>query len=266
MNCKSKLIAFLFFFSASIQLNSTPIKHIFIDITTIVKTSATASSQIIGIINSMKYTAVVGHIPSKIDFFRALKNVPALTDQHTYNEDILMPAILCDWLLGLQSNNAVRSAIYKHLDKSSLSDIEVTIFKNITSMMMSPTMFIDTQYAIKDFSKILQNLKKAGYTIYLIGNWDKESEPFLIKFLHENHFPDSRHCYFSNKAKQLKPNSDYFDQLLKHYNLNKNECLIIDIEKNHAQSARNQGFSTILLHGNNPTQLKYELTRLGIRI
>ena len=113
MNCRSKLIAFLFFFSISSQLETTPIKHIFIDITTIVKTSATASSQIVCIINSMKYTATIGHIPSKADFFKALKNVPALTDQKTYNDDILMPAILCDWLLGLQSNHAIRSAIYQ---------------------------------------------------------------------------------------------------------------------------------------------------------
>lgn len=266
MNCKSKLIAFLLFFSLALNLEPTAIKHIFIDINALIKPSPTAASQIIGIINSMKYTAIVGNIPSKADFFKALKNVPALTVQQTHNENLIMPAILCDWLLGLQTNKAIRAAIYQHLDKSSLSEIEKTIFKNITSMMMTPTTLIETQYLIKDFSKIIHGLKKAGYTVYLIGNWDKESEPFLMKLLHGNNLPDARHCYFSNKAKQLKPNADYFNQLLQHYNLSKAECLIVDIEKNHTQSTRSAGFTTILLHGHSPTQLKSELTRIGIRL
>lgn len=266
MNCKNKTIVFLFFFLISTHLNSTAIKHIFIDINMIIKPSPTAASQIVGIINSIKYTAVVGHIPSKSDFFKALKNIPALTDQETYNEEMLMPAILCDWLLGLQTNKTIRSSIYNHLEKSHLSEIEKTIFKSITFMMMSPSVFIDTLYLIKDFSKIFHGLKKAGYTVYLIGNWDKESEPMLMKLLNGNHLPDARHCYFSSKAKQLKSNPGYFNQLLKYFNLTKNECLIIDVEKHHAQDARNEGFSTILLHGHNPVQLKSELARVGIRI
>jgi hypothetical protein len=266
MNYKIKIIAILFFFSVAINLESSAIKHIFIDITAIIKPSQTATSKVVGIINSMKYTSVVGHIPSKADFFKALKNVPALSTQQTYNEDLLMPAILCDWLLGLQTNHAVRSAIFKHLDTSNISDIEKTIFKSISSMMTSPSVFIDTQYLIKDFSKILNTLKKSGYTIYLTGNWDKESEPHLMRLLSGNLLPGARHCYFSNKAKQLKPNLEYFNQLLKHYNLKKNECLIIDVEKHHAQSSRGAGFTTILLHGHNSVQLKSELSRIGIRV
>ncbi len=266
MNYKNKTIAFLFFFLASMNLEASTIKHIFIDINAIVQPSQTAASKIVGIINSLRYTAVVGHIPSRADFFKALQHVPAITKQQTYNEDILMPAILCDWLLGLQTNNAVRSAIFQYLETSNMSEIEKTIFKNISSMMLAPSTFIDTQYLIKDFSKIFHALKKAGYTIYLIGNWDKESEPYLMKLLHSGNLPDARHCYFSNKAKNLKPNLDYFNQLLQHYDVKKSECLIIDIEKNHAQHARSAGFPTILLHGHHSAQLKSELTRIGIRV
>ena len=267
MNCKNKTIAILFFFLASINLEASTIKHIFIDINTIIKPSQTAASKIVGIINSMKYTAVVGNIPSKFDFFKALKNVPARTQKQTYNDDLLMPAILCDWLIGSQTNHAIRSAIFQHLENNkNLSDIEKTIFKNITSMMMTPSTFIDTQYLIKDFLKIIQTLKKAGYKIYLVGNWDKESEPYLMRLLNGNHLPDAHHCYFSYKSKQLKPNADYFDQLLKHYNLNKHECLLVEVEKIHAQSARVYGLSTILLHGHSIMQLKSELSRAGIRL
>lgn len=267
MNCKTKTIALVLFFFASSNLQSSPIKHIFIDINAIITPSATAASKIIGIINSMKYTAIIGHIPCRADFFKALKNVPAITDQVTYNENMAMPAILCDWLLGLQTNNAIKSTIYHHLEKSNISEIEKTIFKNISLMMMSPTTFIDTQYVIKEFGKILHMLKKMGYTVYLVGNWDKESEPMLIQLLQGHFMPGAKHCYFSNKAKQLKPNTQYFDLLLKQYNIvNKHECLMIDVEKSHAQAARSFGFSTILLHGHSPLQLKSELNRVGIRL
>ncbi len=266
MNYKNKTIAILFFFLSVTTIEASKIKHVFIDINTIIKPSQTAASKSIGIINSIKYTTAVGHIPSKSDFFKALKNVPAQTNQQTHNENLLMPAILCDWLLGLQTNHAIRSTIFQHLDNNGkLSHIEKTVFKNIISMMMSPSVFIDTQYLIKDFIKIFNGLKKSGYTVYLIGNWDKESEPYLMKLLNGNNLPDARHCYFSYKPKQLKATDSYFDQLLKYYNLKKNECLLIDIENSHAQNARNYGLSTILLHGHSAAQLKSELTRTGIR-
>ena len=137
MNCKNKTIAILFFFLASINLEASAIKHIFIDINTIIKPSQTAASKVVGIINSMKYTAVVGNIPSKADFFKALKNVPARTQQQTYNDDLLMPAILCDWLTASQTNYAIRAAIFQHLDHDkNLSDIEKTIFKETLTQLL----------------------------------------------------------------------------------------------------------------------------------
>ncbi len=267
MNYKTKTIGILCIFFATSMIESLPIKHIFIDINALVAPSTTAASKIIGIINSMKYTAVVGHIPSRLDFFKALKNIPAKTNQVTYNEDLAMPGILCDWLLGLQPNQTIKSTISTYLDKSHMSEIEKVVFKNISLMMMSPSIFMETQYVIKDFAKIIQTLKKMGYTIYIIGNWDKESDPILMKLLTSNILIDSKHCFFSHKAKQLKPNSLYFDALLDHFNINNpSECLVIDIEKTHTHAARNLGFSTILLHGHSATQLKSELNRAGIRL
>lgn len=267
MNCRTKFFSFLYVFFAFNTIESTTIKYIFIDINALIAPSTTAASKIIGIINSMKYTASVGHIPSRADFFNALQRIPAKTNQVTYNEDLAMPPILCDWLLGLQTNHAIKTEISHYLEKSRLSEIEKTIFKNISMMMLSPSMFIDTQYLIKDFNKIIQTLKKMGYTVYLIGNWDKESEPMLMKLLAGNNMPDSKHCYFSHKAKQLKPNPHYFELLLEHFKIaNKHECLVIDVEKSHTQAARNFGFSTIFLHGHNASQLKSELNRVGIRL
>lgn len=261
-----KKIVFVCWLSMSIHLHGATIKHIFVDINTLIATSQSIASKHVGIIASMRYLASVGHIPSKVDLFKALQDVPAQTDQFTHNDNLLMPLIFSDWLMGLQSNSSIKANIYHYLEKSHLTEVEKTIFKNISNMMLSPTIFIDTQYLIKEMVKILNHLKKAGYTVYIIGNWDKESEPYLMKLLHHHLTIDAKHCYFSNKAKQLKPQAAYFDELIHHFHLQKKDCLIIDVEKNHVQSARNLGFTTILLHGQNHQQLKSELTRIGIRL
>ncbi len=266
---KTKTLSFLFFFTltATSQLHALPIKYIFIDINALITPSTSAASKIVGIINSMKYTATVGHIPSRSDLFKALHNIPAKTVEFTYNEDLKMPGILCDWLLGLQTNHQIKSEINAYLEHSSMAEIEKTIFKNISFMMMTPSIFIDTQHVVKDFIKIVHTLKKMGYTVIVVGNWDKESEPLLIKLLNSNALPDAQHYYFSHKAKCLKPNPQYFEQLLKQYHIvSKQECLIIDVEKQHAQAARSLGFPVILLHGHNTSQLKSELNRIGIRL
>lgn len=270
MKFNQRLIAILLFFlPITNPIQASNIKHIFIDINVLIKTSQSSASKIVGIINAMKYTAAVGHVPGKYDFFNALRKVPAQSTQISYNEDLVMPGILCDWLLNLQSNAAIKQAIYQYLDKSSYSDIEKTIYKNISSMMLSPKTFIDTQYLhmIKDFVKLFQTLKKAGYDVHIIGNWDKESEPYLLKLMHSHHMPTSmQQCYFSCKAKELKPNPEYFNQLLQTYKTTKHECVIVDIEKMHTQKAKEQGFTSILLHSATPTQLKSELARIGIRL
>jgi len=266
MNLKKVILALVFFFSQINNIDAT-IKHIFIDINALIATNTSAAAKVVGIINSMKYAAKVGHIPSKSDLFKALSNVPSESTEITWNEDLVAPTILSDWLLGLRSNSSIHYAITHYLNHSRLSDIEKTIFKNITSMMMTPTMFIETQLVLKDVAKIISLLKKAGYKVYIIGNWDAESQPYLFKLLHGNSLPDSRSCYFSNQAKLLKPSTKYFDCLLEHFNItNKQECLIIDVEKHHVQGARNAGLNAILFHGHNPVQLKSELNRTGIRL
>ena len=48
MNFKNKTIAILFFFLATINIEASTIKHIFIDINTIIKPSQTAASKVVG--------------------------------------------------------------------------------------------------------------------------------------------------------------------------------------------------------------------------
>ncbi len=248
------------------SLLSSPIKHIFVDISAIISTSTMAAAKHVGMINSVRYGAVVGHTPTKSDFFKALGNVPAISPCQTYNDNILMPCIFSDWLLGLKTNKQIKTIIYNYLDNSDLSHIEITIFKNITNMMMTPSALIETQCVVKDITKILFNLKKAGYKLYLIGNWDKESENLLMKLLQGYNLPQNHDCYFSSKAKKLKPDPEYFTCLCSHFKATPKECLIIDTEKHHTLAARNSGISTILLHNHNASQLKSELARIGITL
>lgn len=241
------------------------IKHILVDINLLIDTSTSAARNEVGTWNGAKYLAHMGKIPSKADFFKALKNCPAQSQQETYNENLTMPHILSDWLIGNQTNHMIKTTIFKHLENSNLSDIEKTVFKNISNMMLAPATFISTQYLRKDIIKALHHIYKHGnHKIYLIGNWDKESEPLLIKMITQQTDITAKHCIFSNKLKQLKPNPDFFEALIAYGNFNPKECLIIDVEQKHIQNAKNSGMTSILIKDHSPSLLKSELSRYGI--
>jgi len=260
---KKKILVFIFL-SMAFNLDAK-IKHIFIDINLLVETSTSAARNEVGTWNGAKYLAHMGKIPCKADFFKSLKNCSANSDQYTYNEDLTMPLVLSDWLLGTQSNNVIKNTIFKYLENSSLSDIEKTIFKNISNMMLTPTTFINTQFLRKDIVKTLHHLHKhATQSIHLIGNWDKESEPLLIKMIVNQTDLNAKHCIFSNKLKQIKPQSDYFDELVAHCKFDPKECLVIDVEKKHIQGAKNAGMASILIKNHSSSQLKTELSRFNI--
>lgn len=258
-----KLLSLLFLF-LSLQLNAT-IDHVFIDINLLIDTSSSAASKEIGTWNATKYLARMGKIPNKADFFKSLKNCPALSLQQTHNDDLPMPLVFSDWLVGLEPNNAIKNRIFKYLDKSSLHDIEKTVFKNISNMMLSPSVFIGTQYFRKDIMKIIQTIKKSGIDkIYFIGNWDKESEPLLMKMLQSQSIGDAKHCIFSNKLKQLKPHAEYYDALIAYGDFEPSNCLVIDVEKTHIKGAKNGGMKSILIKDHSAHQLKHDLAQYGI--
>jgi len=262
---KNKLIALLFL-SLTYNLDAK-INHIFIDINLILETCTKAATKEIGLWNATKYCTYMGKSPSKAEFFKSLKNCPAQSELQTHNEDIAMPLILSDWLLGLQKNSTIKSTIFNYLDKNSMSDIEKTIYKNIANMMLTPSIFIDTQLLKKDIVKIIHKLQKnTQYTLHIIGNWDKESEPFLIKLLQSHAVADAKHCIFSNKLKQLKPHDDYYTDLLSYCDFDPKECLLVDVEKKHIQGAKNLGMTTILIQGQSASQLKTELSKHHIQV
>jgi FMN phosphatase YigB (HAD superfamily) len=148
-----------------------------------------------------------------------------------------------------------------------MADIEKTIHKNIANMMLTPATFIDTQLLKKDIVKIIHKLQKhAQFSVHIIGNWDKESEPFLIKLLQSQSVADAKHCVFSNKLQQLKPHDGYYSALVDHCDVDPKDCLVIDVEKKHIQNAKNLGMTTILIQGQSSSQLKNELSRHHIQV
>ena len=133
-------------------------------------------------------------------------------------------------------------------------------------MMLSPKVFIDTQYLRKDIVKVLHGLHKhADQSIHLIGNWDKESEPLLIKMIAHETDIDAKHCIFSNKLKQIKPQNGFFDALLAHCKYDPKECMVIDVEKKHIQGAKDAGMMTICIKDHSASQFKSDLSRYSIR-
>lgn len=260
-------MAAILFLSLSYNVDAT-IHHLFIDVNILLETCTKAATKEVGLWDITKYTAYMGKAPNKADFFKSLKNCPAQSTLQTYNEDIAMPLILSDWFIGLEKNSVIKSKILTYLDKHpGMSNIEKTIFKNIANMMLTPAVFIGTQLLKKDIVKIIQKLQKSMvYSVHIIGNLDKESEPLLIKLLQAQFIADSSHCIFSNRLQQLKPHDGYYNALIDYCKFDPKECLVVDIEKKHVQGAKNAGMSSILIQGQSASQLKNELSRHNIQV
>ena len=256
-----KIISFMILF-ATINLQAE-IKHIFLDIGTFVKTDTVKAAKYVGTMSSIQYIAKIGHAPNEADLFKALKPVPSKTTETTYNKNSLMPTIFSDWLLGLQKNNDIKVTVQNYLKNSSLSKIEKTIFENISNMMMTPKDLIDTLFVMKNSVKLVKRLKQLGYTVYLVGNWDAESQPLLLQLLQEV-MPSIDHTSFSNQTKTLKPSTQYFKGLVDHYGIELSQCLSVEVEAENKKGASNAGMKTILFDQKHFSQLKTDLSLVGV--
>ena len=133
-------------------------------------------------------------------------------------------------------------------------------------MMLTPSSLIDTQTIVKHIAEIVQSLQNQGYTVYLIGNWDKESERLLINLL-ENHSLRNIKTFFSHSIKKVKPTNDYYQNLLSKFALEPESCLMIDVEHQHTHAARQAKINNIIVINNhNSADLKNQLATYSIWI
>lgn len=199
----------------------------------------------------------------KGELFNMLNNVPAKTnpcDQVMYNQGKIMPQIMVDWQTGHSASN-IYEKVFTFLKRSNYSSSEKILFSKIAQLIFQPHQLVQTLKPIKPMLNIAYALKKEGYQLYVLSNWDIESFPLLTQKYPEL-FSIFDGIMISGAEGLGKPNPLFYKNFLKKYSLNPQECAFIDDEQYNIAAACDLGIHGILNDSFNSTCL--QLKNLGI--
>lgn len=108
--------------------------------------------------------------------------------------------------------------------------------------------------------EILDRIKKAGYPLFGLSNWNAESfAQVRPNYLFFEWFDG---IVLSGEVGLVKPDRAIFEVLLREIGRPAEQCLMIDDATANIQTAHEMGFQTILYQS--PQQLEVELDELGI--
>lgn len=119
------------------------------------------------------------------------------------------------------------------------------------------------QGEIKGTVEILEQIKKKDQNqLYALTNWSAETFPIALERFDFLAF--FKGIVVSGTEKTRKPFDDIYQILLRRYNLTASISLFIDDNRENVEAARRNGL--IGIHFQDPSQLRSELEKLGIRI
>ena len=107
---------------------------------------------------------------------------------------------------------------------------------------------------------ILMDIKRRGYPLYALSNWNDIKFPIALKEFPFLGLFDGR--IVSGEVKLAKPDPLIYQLLLNTYKLNPRECLFIDDRLENVEAARALGIESVQFIS--PRQLEQELIQYGI--
>jgi 2-haloacid dehalogenase len=111
--------------------------------------------------------------------------------------------------------------------------------------------------------EVFRHLKESGkFKIYALTNWSAELFPIALERYDFLHWFDGR--VVSGEEKMRKPHPDFYNLLIKRFNVNPAETVFIDDNLRNVKAAEELGITCI--HFQTPRQLKEELKKLGIDV
>ena len=241
------------------------IKYVMIDPSFLLHTSESKASAYIGKLAAAAYVIFKGKIPNKEAFYTALKKLKGQTTLQTFNDGLKMPSLLCDWLLSLKPNAALKSEILSKINESPMDKREKAVFSDIIEMMLTPAKLVDTFYIETEALAILKSLSAQNVKIILAGNWDEESLAVLRSQFSEI-FSLVDFVAISGTIKQLKPSTDFYSNIFTQFTIQPEECISIEVEQKFVEEAKKTGMHVIISKKVDKYNIKSQLAQLGIQI
>ncbi len=169
---------------------------------------------------------------------------------------------------GKISSSQAKKEIMKsieHLDTTNYfsSDKEKKLMCTIMDIVLNPEITATLIEQIKPTIQLAQKLKSAGHSIYIFANAPDELYTTLQK-----KYPDMLNLFdgviISSQIKRAKPDSASFDHVMKTYNCNPQDCILIDSTEENIAAARELGMEAILF--DKASQTTSRLKKLGVKL
>ncbi|MFA9378588.1 MAG: HAD family hydrolase [Lachnotalea sp.] len=147
------------------------------------------------------------------------------------------------------SNAMVLSEAWGEFDRSLLSDEEILnlFIKNAPeykSEIIQVFENIGNAIVTYDYTKTwIRELKQNGYKVYILSNYPKKTYDLTRKQL--DFIEECDGTLFSFEVKLIKPEIEIFKTLTNKYNINAQESVFLDDNKNNIEAAKQLGFKTI---------------------
>lgn len=154
----------------------------------------------------------------------------------SYNQNLLLPQLVCDWLMGLKTNQDILKVI-----QQALYDKKYTFSKKkyhkltqyIAELMFTPERLADVMRPIKGGVDLLKLCKRYKHQTYILSNWDPESFELLRKKKWFKDILDNCDGYvISGSIRMMKPDPCIFQHLFKTYNIDPDITTTVFIDDN----------------------------------
>lgn len=164
-----------------------------------------------------------------------------------YNGNLLLPQLVCDWLMGHKTNKELLTIVTEALNnKKDLFDKKVyyTLTKKISELMFTPQRLVATMNPIKEGIEFLEYCKQRKHALYILSNWDPESfEHLRKKKWFNNVLALCNGWVISGHVGMMKPDPRIFIHLFERYNLDPDSTptVYIDDARENLLSAQSLG-------------------------
>lgn len=132
------------------------------------------------------------------------------------------------------------SAIIEHIKNSQKNYPELA---TEIEYILAPQNYKETFPVIQETLELVLKLKAEGYKIYILSNITKESFEYfknVIKF--EKYFDGGAYSF---QEVMIKPNYEFYEVLIKKYDLVKEECIFFDDKQKNVEAGNRIGIKSI---------------------
>lgn len=156
------------------------------------------------------------------------------------DEGLLLPSLMLNWLSGKQTNKQILTkltdAIAQHPEWFT-HHAEQVIIQKLVAILFTPKKFIATRIFIQKGIELVQWCKEQGFRAYVLSNWDAESFN-LLRAQNKSILDLFDGIIISGEHNCFKPDEQLYQRLLKTFNIQPHNCIMIDDRIENIQAAR----------------------------